>query len=150
MGMNSLIREYLFILVFQRDFYTKRQMENQVQNCIDSLELVDAINSGELTEEDKSYIVLEYEKILENMSKIDTIIKKNMSGWKLERIGKVELALLRLSVFEVMFDKSGNYRDIFNEIVELSKCYANAEGYRFVNGVLGNIYKNEMTGEVDE
>lgn len=154
MNMTSLQREYLFLLVFQRDFYTNRQMLNQVDNCIHSIELAETINYEISQDFDKDIKIASqnFEKFLELKSKVDEILVRNLKNWKLGRIGKIELALLRVAVYEIIFMQEKEYKFVFNDLIILSKSYTNVDSHKFLNGVLSNIYKNEIIvdDEVDE
>lgn len=78
----------------------------------------------------------------ENLSKIDETITENLVGWSLQRLPKVSLAVLRLSVAEILF-----YDDVpagvsVNEAVEIAKTYATEEDASYINGVLSSVIKN--------
>ena len=66
-------------------------------------------------------------------------IKEISSGWKLERIGKAELAILRLAVYEMKYDEDVPFKVAINEAVELSKIYCNEDAKSFVNGLLAKV-----------
>lgn len=78
-------------------------------------------------------------KILNNLTKIDEIIKKNAPKYPLERIAKIDLSILRLSVFELIIEKTNPPKVIINEAIELAKEFGGDQSFSFVNGVLGSI-----------
>jgi N utilization substance protein B len=78
--------------------------------------------------------------VLEEMERVDDTIEAASSNWRLEEIGKVERAVLRLGAYELLFLSSETPVGVaIDEAVELAKAYAGDEGGRFVNGVLGRI-----------
>lgn len=83
------------------------------------------------------------EKILVNFSKIDQLISKSAPLWPIEKINKIDLAILRLAVYELVIDKTEPLKVIIDEAVELAKEFGNEQSGPFINGVLGSILKNE-------
>ncbi len=77
--------------------------------------------------------------VLGNTEKIDKIIDENLAGWKRERISRTALAVLRLAVYEIMFEKDTPNKVAANEAVELSKKYSTKEESAYINGILGSI-----------
>lgn len=74
-----------------------------------------------------------------NLPLIDEKIEKNSRGWKLSRLSKVSLAVLRLGIYELLFEKDTPVGVTINEAVELAKKYGGEEDAPFVNGVLGAV-----------
>ena len=77
----------------------------------------------------------------ENYESILDVIKENTEGYDLERVYKVDLAILVLAVFELIYDKSTPQNVVINEAVELSKKYSTEKSYSFINGVLAKVVK---------
>jgi N utilization substance protein B len=77
--------------------------------------------------------------VLRDMERVDGAITSASSNWRLEEIGKVERAVLRLGTFELLFLPDTPISVAIDEAVELAKTYAGDEAGRFVNGVLGRI-----------
>ncbi len=77
--------------------------------------------------------------MLNELQGVDDTIDAASSNWRLEEIGKVERAVLRLGTWELLFDTQTPVSVAIDEAVELSKAYAGDEAGRFVNGVLGRI-----------
>ena len=95
-------------------------------------------NEVELNEKGKEFLV-EYAKgISENQDKILAELDEKMEGWSFERVGNVEKALLKISVYEILF-KDTPKEIIINEAVELAKKYGDVKTYEFVNGVLAKL-----------
>ena len=79
------------------------------------------------------------DKILGMLSTIDEELEKVTKGWKLNRIGKVELTILRLACYEIKYDREVPTAVAINEAVELSKKYGGEESASFVNGILAKL-----------
>ena len=75
----------------------------------------------------------------ENADAIDERMEKHLKGWKKERISPVSMAIIRLAVYEMMFDSDIPHRVSINEAVELAKKYDDEKSYSFVNGVLHSV-----------
>ncbi|MFV0412940.1 MAG: transcription antitermination factor NusB [Oscillospiraceae bacterium] len=73
----------------------------------------------------------------QNSKQVNEAIESKLKGWKVNRLARVNLALLRLAVTEMRFGQQGMESVVINETVELAKKYADSEDYQFVNGVLG-------------
>ncbi|QQS61422.1 MAG: transcription antitermination factor NusB [Candidatus Moraniibacteriota bacterium] len=81
--------------------------------------------------------------VIENISQIDVFISKCAPEWPVEKIAAVDRAILRLGIYELLF---GNYEEVppkvaINESIELAKTFGGDSSFRFVNGVLGTIYR---------
>ena len=84
----------------------------------------------------------ELEKIAASQKKIDAIIKKFAPSWPIEQISPIDLAILRLSIWELKLkEKKGPYKVIIDEAVEIAKEYGSETSGSFINGVLGTIIK---------
>ena len=77
----------------------------------------------------------------DNLEKIDGIISTNIRGWNIRRISKVTLSLLRLAVYEILFDPSIPEGVSVNEAVELAKKYGGKDDAPYINGVLASVIK---------
>ena len=91
--------------------------------------------------------VLEYaysiaKGIMDSLDDIDKILRENLKGWRLERVGYPERALLRLGTYELVFSDVPDKGRVFIDILDLAKCYLdNEDSLKFINGVLSTIYK---------
>lgn len=83
------------------------------------------------------------DQILPVLSQIDEIIKATAPEWPLEKIARIDLAILRLALFELNFEKKEPPKVIIDEAVELAKQFGNEHSPHFVNGVLGTVYKKQ-------
>lgn len=86
----------------------------------------------------------------ENLEEIDRVIGENIRGWNIRRLSKVALALLRLSVYEILFDDSIPDSVSINEAVELAKKYGGKDDAPYINGVLASVVKSREGAEGKE
>ena len=85
------------------------------------------------------------DQVLTNVGKIDKLIAKNASAWPIEQIAPVDLATLRLSVWELLYkEKKEPYKAVVDEAVEIAKEFGSDASSKFVNGVLGTIIKSKL------
>ena len=78
---------------------------------------------------------------IENQAKIDEIIKANLKGWDFNRVNKVSLAILRLSVYSLLFQKDVPSTIVIDEAIDIAKEYGQDDAFKFVNAVLDNVKK---------
>ena len=101
-------------------------------------------NFKEHTEEDTSELDLEYienslKGVTENIEVIDATISKHLINWKLERLSKIDLSILRLAIYEITFEEDIPNIVCVNEAIELAKEYSQDITGAFINGVLGRL-----------
>lgn len=140
---RSLIREHLFKLLFRVEFNSPEEMPMQVKFFFeDSIKDEDIKHpAADIPEEDADYIRDKYEKIVKLLPEIDEKIDKASNGWSVNRIGKVELAILRLAVYEILYDDDIPAGVAIDEAVELSKRFGQDSSRSFVNGILATFAK---------
>jgi len=80
--------------------------------------------------------------VSQNQNKIDKIINDNLVGWSLERIDSLARAILRVSVFELLDNNSVPEKVVFNEYIEITKFFFDADEPSFINAVLDTVSKN--------
>ena len=78
---------------------------------------------------------------IENIIAIDSMIRKHLQNWDFSRLNKVDLAVLRMSVYALMFQSDTAPSIIINEAIIISRDYGTDDSYRFINGVLDSIRK---------
>ena len=139
------IRDKIFKIVFTAEFNTQEEMKEQLELAFDTEmpgdEEDDPMLYASVSEKDKEYITDKVMDILAHKDAIDNTISEISEGWKLPRIGKEELAILRLGVYEVVYDETIPEKVAINEAVELAKRYGDDGDPTFVNGLLGNVFK---------
>ena len=92
-------------------------------------------------QKDADYIQQRFAGILEKLPEIDKLVNEHAEGWNTQRMGKVELTVLRLAIYEIMFDKDIPDSVAINEAVEIAKTYGQSASGGFVNAVLAKIAK---------
>lgn len=126
------IREHVFVMLFQSEFHDGSEIPEQngfyFENFVPS--------AGE---EEMAQVKDRFSRVRENLGMIDPVLSEATSGWKLSRMGKVELSLLRLAVFEMRCDDEIPEKVAINEAVELAKKFGGDASYGFVNGVLAKL-----------
>jgi transcription antitermination protein NusB len=80
---------------------------------------------------------------IENLDEIDKIICDNLKNWKLERLSRVDINIIRISIYEIMFRNDIPYKVSINEANELGKKYGSKDSYKFINGILDSIIKKD-------
>ena len=133
---RSELREVLFKLLFRAEFNEVSEMPEQMQ-----LYFTTDADDLKIKDKDKEYIIKREEDILSKLSAIDSEISDKATGWTIDRMGKVDLAIIRLAVYEIMFDDEIPLGVSINEAVELAKKYGRDESGSFVNGVLAKFGK---------
>ena len=126
------LREQVFKLLFRVEFNSKEEMEEQ---CRLFLEHEDV----EMSEKDADYIVGKYTDIHEKLEEIDSMINEKAKGWSTDRMGKVDLTIIRLAVYGMKHDETVPEGVAINEAVELAKKFGLDESAGFVNGVLAKF-----------
>lgn len=120
-------REQAFCLVFQSLFNNDETLAIYEENVAAvgdfARELFDGVSSRE--------------------QELDDVINKYSKGWKANRLPKVNLAILRLAIYEIKYLEDVPNSVAINEAVELAKKYSGEGDYSFINGILGSVAKGE-------
>ena len=99
-------------------------------------------NNFPFDELEKEYILDAMTKIKENLESIDKYIELYSEGWNLNRLEKIDLAVLRIAVYEILYRKDIPIEVSINEAIEIVKKYSTEESFKFINGVLGGFVRN--------
>ncbi len=130
---RSAIRELAFQLIYSNEIQKDKNIEEQ----IDLFLLSNDIKSDNA----KEYINDTIKGIEENKKEIENLVEKNLKAdWKLERISKIDLSLLKLAIYEIKY-KEIPYKVAINEAVELAKKYGEDSSKNFINGILASVIK---------
>jgi len=124
-----------------REIAMKLLYQLEIQRDDREQQIVTALEENSVVEKDKQYIIEVVEGVFNNLSYIDKFIEKHSKGWKINRISKVDLSILRLSIFEISFLDDIPYSVSVNEAVELAKKYSSDDSGPFINGILSKISK---------
>lgn len=125
------VRENVFKKLFRIEFHQKEELEEQFVLFDDELEKLGA--------KDKAYIDEKCEAIVSHLAEIDAAINEKATGWKTSRMGKVDLSIIRLAVYEIQYEEDIPVKVSINEAVELAKVYGTDESASFVNGILAKF-----------
>ncbi len=125
------IREEIFKVLFSIDFHPPEDFDEQIDLAMEEI--------GEHSEEDETYIRTKLRAIADHCGEIDTEINAVSVGWKTTRMGKAELSIIRLAVYEIKYEESISKAIAINEAVELAKKYGQNNAPGFVNGILAKI-----------
>lgn len=122
-------REQAFFMIFQNQFSAIADEDG-------------IANYSEYVEEVGEYAKQLYNGVIEHKEELDEIISSFSSGWKLKRLPKVNVAILRLAVYEIKYVDDVPNSVAINEAVELAKKYSGKEDASFINGVLGSYTRS--------
>ena len=138
-------RKHALCMVFHRDFNKDESTEDTLAYYLE--------NFAEEGVSEMDFILQEIDGVFNNLNEIDQKIDETSSTWGISRISKVDLAIMRLAVYEILYaDDIGDSVSI-NEAVELAKTFSGEESGKFVNGILGQIVRKirqEVGAEAEE
>jgi len=128
-------RELTMKLVFQFTFYPNPELDRQTELFLEQQE--------ELADGDREQIASRVKDIFGKIADIDREISEKAEGWKLSRMSRLDLSIIRLAKYEMDYDDEVPVKVAINEAVELAKIYGGEESPKFVNGVLAKLVKEE-------
>ena len=132
---RSAAREETFKIVYSLEVQKEENIEEQIELYIENANLKE--------KELLAYIHSTIQGIENNLTMIDHKIEENLkSDWKIDRISNIDLSLLRLSIYEILFTDIP-YKVAINEAIELSKKYSEERSSNFINGILASIVKEK-------
>ena len=130
---RSAIRELTFRLIYSLEIQKAENLEEQIELYLECNEVED--------EEAKEYIKDAIFRTNENIEEIQELIEKNLKAdWKIDRISKIDLSLLKLAIYEIKY-KEIPYKVAINESLELAKKYGEETSKNFINGILASVVK---------
>ncbi|MEG0369659.1 MAG: transcription antitermination factor NusB [Hungatella sp.] len=141
------LREHCFKMLFCADFYTAEEKEEQLERYFtepaedemtsDGVEEV--LHDVTMDEKDEEYLKKKVDEIMVKVPDLDAKIDEVAQGWRTKRMGKVDLTILRLALFEMLYDEDVPEKVAINEAVELAKKFGGDESPAFINGVLAKL-----------
>lgn len=81
---------------------------------------------------------------IEHIEEIDSVIKSHLTNWDFDRLNKVDLAILRISVYPLLFQKDIHSSIIIDEAIDISKEFGSDDSFKFINAVLDSIRKSQV------
>lgn len=141
------LREHCFKLLFLTDFYPAEETKEQMEQYFSEPKeddytpegVYEVLHSPALDAYDGDYVTGKVERIMERVPDLDRQINEIAKGWTTKRMGKVELSILRLALFEIKYDEDVPEKVAINEAVELAKKFGGKDAPSFVNGILAKL-----------
>lgn len=130
---RKVIREHIFRLMFRVEFHDTHELDEQIRFYIDELGTTDT--------QDCEYITQKTQTIAALLPELDEKINSVSEGWPVNRLGKAELAIMRVAVYEMLYDDDIPVNVAINEAVELAKVYGSDNAPSFINAVLAKLVK---------
>ena len=128
-------REKIMVILYQIDFYIKENMSYDIDTVIkENLEI------------DNKFVRDVVYGVMKNIENIDKVISKYLENWDLDRLGKTDRAILRLSTYEMIYYDTPKVV-VINEAVELAKKYSDDKVVKLINAVLDKVRDNEEVNE---
>lgn len=149
---QSVKRKHVVFLLYLSEFYEKDELNEQIDLYLQSNAEEETIKDGFcfndcIEEENSSAIISKFNSVKEKLGLIDAMIAGVSEGWKLDRMGKVDLAIMRMAVYELFYDETPAAVAI-NEAVVLAKTYGGDDSSSaFINGILGKLERNKESNE---
>lgn len=131
MKSRTKLRELIITILYQISILESNKIEYNKETIISSL-----------IEEPNDFLINTINGILDNIENIENVINKYLKNWTIDRLGKIDQAILKLGTYELLYtDTPGAI--VIDEAVELSKKYSDDKVKNMINGVLDNIFKNK-------
>ncbi len=108
------------------------------------------LENNKLKSDEIDYINEVVKGINDNIEEIDSYIEKYSEGWKIKRIAKVDLAILRIAIFEIMHREDMPPQVSINEAVDIAKKYSTDESSKYINGLLGTFLKEHSQNKLQD
>jgi len=140
---RRIAREYAIQFLFSIDFHRADDTDKQLEEFLLHKEEHLEEEESALNKSSKEYTIEVVKGTLQHLDEIDKLIEFHTTGWKKERIAKVDLAILRLAIYEIVFNNEVPDSVAANEAIELAKKFSTDESGSFVNGVLGKIIRGK-------
>ena len=143
------LREHTFCMLFSGGFYSPEEAGEQVEKYVEALGDWNEEDTTErewkklpvLSEEECAQLEERVRSILSKQSELDERINGISEGWKTSRMSRVDLTLIRLALYEILYDDTVPVKVAINEAVEMAKKYGGADSPSFVNGILARLVK---------
>lgn len=152
--MKQIIkRKHTVFLLYISEFYEKDEMDEQAKLYFisnaeeETLKGESSPDNASANAKEQQAIIDVFYAVKEKLGLIDAMIAGVSDGWKLERMGKIDLAIMRMAVYEIFYSETPSPVAI-NEAVELAKIYGGDDSSpAFINGILGRLERNRQSNE---
>ncbi len=146
---RSQLREHCFKMLFCADFYPAEEKEEQLERYFEEPSedgltpegVEEIIHNVAMSEKHETFLKQKTEEIMCKVPELDAKIDEVAQGWKTKRMGKVDLTILRLALYEMLYDDEVPEKVAINEAVELAKKFGGNDSPAFINGVLAKLVK---------
>ena len=129
---RSEARKLIMTILYQISLYQEKNISYNLDNVI-----------NENLEEVDEFVNSVVKGVIDNIDQIDALANKYLSGWTLKRLGYTDQAIIRLSIYELMYTDTPS-KVCINEAIELAKQYSDDSVVKMINGILDKIYHNEV------
>ena len=117
-------------------------MDKRHQRRVDTIQKLFSLTFEGIDRENIAASDPHLKEVVDHIAEIDGLIREHAPRYPLEDIARVDLSILRLGIYELLYDKSNPSKVVIDEAVRLAKEYGNEKSYSFVNGVLGSVFKS--------
>lgn len=138
---RTITREKTMTILYQIFLYKKNKINYDIDNVIS--EVLDNIEIEERKKIDTEFLNILINGVLDNMDDIDNKVSKYIESWSIDRLGLTDQAIIRLSVYELIYTETPDLVCI-NEAIELSKKYSDEKVSKMINGILDKIYHEKL------
>ncbi len=135
MKNRSELREIIIKVLYQTYIYDSAKIKYDINEIIE-----------ELLDQKQDFVTETVNKVKEKQTEINKIANKYLKDWDIERLNKVDKAILSLGIYELLYTNTPHIVSI-NEAIELSKKYSDEKVTKMINATLDNIYHSEVTDE---
>lgn len=138
---RTITREKTMTILYQIFLYKKNKINYDINGVID--EVLDNIEIEERKKIDTEFLNSLISGVLDNMNDIDNRVSKYIESWSIDRLGLTDQAIIRMSVYELIYTETPDLVCI-NEAIELSKKYSDEKVSKMINGILDKIYHEKI------
>jgi N utilization substance protein B len=124
-------REALMQLIYQMDLNKNFSKE----------EVINFLNNFDINENEADYLQESAYGVIDNLENINKLIEKYTQGWTLDRLPKVDLSILRIAFYEIIYREDIPVEVSINEAIEIAKKYSTPDAFKYINGVLGSFVR---------
>ena len=132
MKNRSELREIIMKIIYQVNILNETKLPYDIDSLIK--EQIDIKND---------FVIDTVKGIIKSQNKINKLANKYLENWTIDRLNKVDQAILSIGIYELMYTKTPS----INEAIELSKKYSDLDVVKMINGVLDNIFHSEIENE---
>jgi N utilization substance protein B len=139
---RKLSREFAMQMLYQME------LRGKDDDRAEQLALAFDMSEREYSRRDREYIEDVVCGVFENLTELDSLVERNAKGWKLTRLAKIDLSILRLCIYEIRYRDDIPFNVSINEAVELAKKYGADDSGAFINGILGNAVPSGVSAGI--